>query len=161
LGVKQPTVIEIVHRGGCAPDACFVIPHGTGIAFVGDHVAAGGPPVIAQGNFERWAAVLATLKKNKSITMIVPGRGTPGAPAAMIDETADYIKIATTRVKALIRANRSRSDVVTLIPELLARYAPKGGRAKTTTNLDSVHRQVRAGLERIYDDLRASAASAA
>lgn len=158
LGVKQPTVIDIVHQGGCAPDACFVIPRGSGIAFVGDHVAAGGPPSIAQGKFERWQAVLAALKKNKAITLAVPGRGQPGAPGPMIDETADYIKAATARVKALVRANRSRSDVVALIPDLLARYAPKGSRARSSSNLDSVYRQVRAGLERIYDDLRAAGA---
>jgi hypothetical protein len=155
LGIKQTMVVDIVHQGGCAPDACFVIPRGTGIAFVGDHVAAGSPPAIAQGNFERWQTVLAALKKNKSISMIVPGRGAPGVPGPMIDQTLDYIRVATTRVRALVRANRSRSDVVAMIPDLLARYGSKGSRTRSSSNLDSAYRQVRAGLERIYDDLKA------
>jgi hypothetical protein len=157
LGVKQTTYVDIVHQGGYSTDASFVIPRGSGIAFTGDHVAVGQPPLLAQGHFEQWQAVLAALKKNKAITTVVPGRGAPGDPAAAADETLDYIKTATTRVKALVRANRSRSDAAALASELVAIYMPKAGRgahAKTATNLDAVYRQARAGLERIYDDLK-------
>lgn len=162
LGVKQTAYVDIVHQGGYSTDASFVILRGAGIVFTGDHVAVGQPPLLAQGHFEQWQAVLAGLKKNKAVTTVVPGRGAPGNPAAAADETLDYIKTATTRVKALVRANRSRSDAASLASELVTIYVPKASRsanAKTATNLDAVYRQVRAGLERIYDDLKAGATS--
>jgi glyoxylase-like metal-dependent hydrolase (beta-lactamase superfamily II) len=155
VGTKQPTFVDIVHQGGYTSEACFVIVRDAGIAFVGDHVAIGQPPVLAQGNFEHWQGVLSNLKKMKNVTMVVPGRGPAGVPATAGDETAEFIKTATSKVKALVRSNRSRSDVGALVPELMAAYGKKG--AKANGNADAVQRYVRAGLERIYDDLKTGA----
>lgn len=154
LGTKQPSFIDIVHQGGYSTDACFVIVRDAGIVFAGDHVAIGQPPVLAQGNFEHWQSVLAGLKKMKQMTMVVPGRGPTSVPATAGDETLEFIKAATSKVKALVRSNRSRSDVGALVPELMALYK-KG--AKAGGNNDAVQRYVRAGLERIYDDLKTGA----
>jgi len=159
LGGKQPHFVDVIHYGGYTPDACIVIPRGTGIAFVGDLVAVGQPPLLAQGNFEQWQAVLAALKKNKTITTLVPGRGPVGVPATATDDTTDYIKTAVTRVKALVRANRNRGDVAGLVPDLMSIYGPKGAKGtRHSSNMDAVSRYVRAGLERIYDDLKSGAA---
>jgi glyoxylase-like metal-dependent hydrolase (beta-lactamase superfamily II) len=156
IGTKQPSFIDIAHQGGYSPDACFVIVREAGIVFAGDHVAIGQPPLLAQGNFEHWQSVLAGLKKMKQMTMVVPGRGPAGVPATAGDETLEFIKAATSRVKALVRSNRSRSDVGALVPELMAAYGKKS--AKSNGNADAVQRYVRAGLERIYDDLKTGAA---
>lgn len=156
VGTKQPTYIDIQHQGGYTSDACFVTVREAGILFAGDHVAIGQPPVLAQGNFEHWQTVLANLKKVKNVTMVVPGRGPTGVPATAGDETLEFIKTATSKVKALVRSNRSRSDVGALVPEMMALYSKKG--AKTNGNADAVQRYVRAGLERIYDDLKTGAA---
>lgn len=159
VGTKQPIYVDVMHYGGYAPDACVVTPRGTGVAFVGDLVAVGQPPLLAQGHFEQWLAVLSALKKNKNITTLVPGRGPADAPASITDDTADYIKTATTRVKALVRANRTRSDVAGLVADLMSIYGPKTPKgAKPPANLDAIARYVRAGLERIYDDLKTGAA---
>jgi glyoxylase-like metal-dependent hydrolase (beta-lactamase superfamily II) len=155
IGTKQPAFIDIVHQGGYSSDACFVIVREAGILFAGDHVAIGQPPVLAQGNFEHWQTVLAGLKKMKHIAMVVPGRGPTSVLATAGEETAEFIKAATSKVKALVRSNRSRSDVGALVPELMSLYK-KG--AKTNGNADAVQRYVRAGLERIYDDLKTGAA---
>lgn len=155
LGTKQQSFIDIVHQGGYSSDACFVIVRDAGIIFTGDHVAIGQPPLLAQGNFDHWQGVLAGLKKMKQVTMVVPGRGPTGVPATAGDETLEFIKSATIKVKALVRSNRSRSDVGALVPELMASYGKKG--AKANGNADAVQRYVRAGLERIYDDLKTGA----
>lgn len=155
IGTKQQSFIDTVHQGGYSSDACFVIVRDAGIVFAGDHVAIGQPPVLAQGNFEHWQGVLAGLKKMKQVTMVVPGRGPTGVPATAGDETLEFIKAATSKVKALVRSNRSRSDVGALAPELMSLYGKKG--AKANSNADAVQRYVRAGLERIYDDLKTGA----
>ncbi len=155
IGARQPSFIDIAHQGGYSPDACFVTVRDAGIVFAGDHVAIGQPPLLAQGNFERWPSVLAGLKKVKHMAMVVPGRGPTGVPATAGDETLEFIKAATSKVKALVRSNRSRSDVGALVPELMALYGKRG--ARVGSNADAVQRYVRAGLERIYDDLKTGA----
>jgi len=160
LGAKHAQFVDVMHYGGYSPDACVVLPRDSGIAFAGDLAAVGQPPLLAQGNFELWQAVLAALKKNKAITMMVPGRGPVVPPVEAADETADYIKTATTRVKALVRANRNRSDVAGLVADLMSIYGPKNGKSggSKPSNTDAISRYVRAGLERIYDDLKSGAA---
>lgn len=155
---SQTQFVDVMHYGGYSPDACVVIPRDSGIAFAGDLLAVGQPPLLAQGNFEQWQAVLTALKKNKAIKTVVPGRGSVGTPLAAADDTADYIKTATTRVKALVRANRNRSDVFGLVADLMAIYGPKNSKGGKTSNSDAMGRYVRAGLERIYDDLKSGAA---
>lgn len=156
LGAKQSTFVDVTFAGGYAPDACFVTPRDSGVVFVGDHVAASQPPNLAQGNIEQWQAVLVALKKNRAVTTMVPGRGPVGDAAASVEQTLEYLKVATTRVKAHLRANRNRNDMGALVPDLLALYASKSARGKPSPNLDAMSRQVRAGLEHLYDELQVS-----
>ncbi|MDW8351407.1 MAG: hypothetical protein RML99_05810 [Anaerolineae bacterium] len=154
LGVKHVTFVDVTFQGGYSPDACFVTLRDSGILFTGDHVTYGHPPNLAQGNFERWQSVLAGLKKSRTITMLVPGRGSAtNTPAEAVDATLDYIRSATTRVKALLRAKRSRSEVGALVPDLMALYAPKIARSKSSPAYEVLFREMRAGLEHLYDEL--------
>lgn len=151
---KHPLFVDVVHQGGHANGSVFVYPRDTGIVFTGEHIAVGQPPLIAQGNFDRWNDVLGALRRNKKITVVVPGRGAPGN-ATISAETLDYIKQATAKVKAHIRARRARSEVVALIPDMLKIYAlTDKTAAKANLNLDVVRLNVRAGLERLFDDMR-------
>ncbi|MCS6846675.1 MAG: hypothetical protein RMN52_03045 [Anaerolineae bacterium] len=154
LGVKHVTFVDVTFQGGYSPDACFVTLRDSGIVFVGDHVAVGQPPNLAHGNFERWQTILAALKKNRTITALVPGRGPAGEPAEAVDATLDYIKAATVRVKALVRANRSRSEVSALVPDLMMIYAPKIARSKSSPAYEVLAHEMRAGLEHLYDELQ-------
>lgn len=155
LGVKHVHFVDVTFQGGYSPDACFVTLRDSGILFAGDHVAVGQPPNLALGNFERWLAVLAALKKNRTVTTVVPGRGPAGEPAAAVDATLDYIKAATTRVKALMRSSRSRSEVGALVADLMLLYAPKIARSKASPAYEVLAHEMRAGLEHLYDELQA------
>ncbi|MFN4292955.1 MAG: hypothetical protein ACK4JD_02345 [Thermoflexales bacterium] len=154
LGVKHVTFVDVTFQGGYSPDACFVTLRDSGIVFAGDHVAVGQPPNLAQANLERWQAILAALKKNRTITTLVPGRGPAGEPAEAVDATLDYIKAATVRVRALVRAHRSRSEVGALVPDLMMLYAPKVARSKASPAYEVLAHEMRAGLERLYDELQ-------
>jgi glyoxylase-like metal-dependent hydrolase (beta-lactamase superfamily II) len=155
LGTRHPSFVDAVHRGGYSPDASFVIPRDSGVVFVGNHVVVGHPPDLSQGDFDRWQTILTTLRRNRHVATVVPGWGAPGN-TTIVDETLDYIKVATARVKALVRANRARSDVAALIPELLMLYTTKS--SKGSARQDVLVQHMRAGLERIYDNLKADAA---
>lgn len=154
LGIKHVAFVDVTFQGGYSPDACFVTLRDSGIVFAGDHVAVGQPPNLAEANLERWLAILAALKKNRSITTLVPGRGPAGEPAEAVDATLDYIKAATVRVRALVRAHRSRSEVDALVPDLMMLYAPKVARSKASPAYEVLAREMRAGLERLYDELQ-------
>lgn len=154
IGVKHVHFVDVTFQGGYSPDACFVTLRDSGIIFAGDHVAVGQPPNLAQGNFERWLAVLAALKKNRTVTTVVPGRGPLSEPAAAADATLDYIKAATVRVKALLRSNRSRLEVGGLVTDLMMLYAPKIARSKVSPAYEVLAHEMRAGLEHLYDELQ-------
>jgi len=155
LGVKHTIFVDVTFQGGYSPDACFVTLRDSGIVFTGDHVAVGQPPSLSKGNFERWQDVLVNLKKSRVITALVPGRGPAGEPAKCAEATLDYIKSAMVRVKVLVRARRDRSEVGALVPDLMALYAPKSARHRSSPAYELLSREMRAGLEHLYDELQA------
>jgi glyoxylase-like metal-dependent hydrolase (beta-lactamase superfamily II) len=154
LGQKQPVFVDVQYVGGYAPGAAYVTVRDSGVLFVGEHAAIGQPAALAYGDFGKWSDALNTLKKNKKPTMLVPGRG-PIGDVTSVSETLDYIKTAQSRVKELVRRNKSRGELATLVPDILAAYALKPGKnAKLPFDVTSITQIVRAGLERIYDDLK-------
>ncbi|MCL6510823.1 MAG: hypothetical protein K6U78_09050 [Anaerolineae bacterium] len=155
LGVKHTIFVDVVFQGGYSSDACFVTLRDSGIVFTGDHVVVGQPPNLSKGNFGRWQDILINLKKNRIVTTVVPGRGPAGEPAKCAEATLDYIKSATVRVKALVRARRDRSEVSALVPDLMALYAPKSARNKSSPAYEVLSHEMRAGLEHLYEELQA------
>ena len=154
MGVRHQLHIDVQYIGGYGPGSAFVSVRDTGVLFTGDHVTTGQPPQLAYGDFTRWSDALSALKKNKKVTILVPGHGPVGDLTA-INEVLDYIKLATSRVKALVRGNKSRADVQAIIPDILALYALKAGKTnRQTVDIDAISRVIRAGLERIYDDFK-------
>ena len=58
-------------------------------------------------------------------------------------------------MRAHVRAKRGRNEIVALIPDMLKIYNLTDKSAqKLSINLDIVRLNVRAGLERLFDDLR-------
>lgn len=154
VGHKHPAFVDVQYVGGYAPGACYITVRDSGVTFVGEHAAIGQPAALAYGDFGKWSDALNALKKNKKVTMLVPGRG-PTGDVNSVGETLDYIKTTQSRVKELVRRNKSRSEVAQLVPDILAAYALKPGKnAKLPFDVTSITQIVRAGLERIYDDLK-------
>ena len=183
LGSKQPIHVDVVHIGGYAPGACYVSvretaretikdigkdgnrepissapPQPSGVLFTGEHVTIGQPAALAYGDFARWTDALATLKKNKKVTLLVPGRGATtdaAGMAASLTDTMDFIKSSQAKGKELVRRNKPRSEVAALVPDVLAQYALKPGKGnKLPFDATMITQIVRAGMERIYDDLK-------
>ncbi|MCS6772627.1 MAG: hypothetical protein NZ693_00730, partial [Thermoflexales bacterium] len=154
---QPPLIVDIVHRGGYSLDASMVAPRGTGVLFAGGLVATGQPPALAEGDFPKWLDILAELKKTREYATVVPSRGSLASPLEAAEATIDYIKTAVSRVKALVRANRTRSDLADLAQELTGQYQ-KSRLPDALPDADAIARIIRAGLERIYDDLKAGVA---
>jgi len=150
--------IDVTFQGGYSPDACFVTVRDSGIVFTGDHVAVDQPANLTVGQFERWLEVLTNLKKNRLVSVVVPGRGPASDPVQAAEGTMDFIKTAMTRVKALLRAQRPQSDVSALVPDLMAKYAPQAACQPESPEYALLSREMRAGLEHLYDALKQSVA---
>jgi glyoxylase-like metal-dependent hydrolase (beta-lactamase superfamily II) len=151
---KHTHYVDVTHEGGHSNGSVFVTLRDSGVLFTGEHVATAQPALISAGSFERWNEVLNTLKKNKKVSTIVPGRGTPGG-TLIVGDTLDYIKLATTKIKNHIKAKRARNEVTLLIPDILKHFDLNDKTAtKLNLNLDVVRLNIRAGLERLFDDLR-------
>ncbi len=160
MSVRHPIHVDVQYIGGYGPGSAFVSVRDTGVIFTGDHVTVGQPPQLSYGDFARWNDALAALKKNKKVTTLIPGHG-PVGDSNSVNEVLEYIKLATTRVKMLVRSNKSRADVLSIIPDVLAMYALKLGKTnRQTVDIDHISRIVRGGLERIYDDLKQEGALA-
>ncbi len=161
MGVRHQVHVDVQYVGGYGPGSAFVSVRDTGVLFTGDHVTIGQPPQLSYGDFARWNEGLAALKKNKKVTILIPGHGPVGDLNA-VNDTLEYIKLATSRVKTLVRSNKSRADVLSIIPDVLALYALKPGKTnRQTIDIDHISRVIRGGLERIYDDLKQEGALAA
>jgi hypothetical protein len=59
-----------------------------------------------------------------------------------------YLRDVRSKVRALIRARRQKSDVASLVAAFLPRFPiPNGERER-------MQRRIRAGLEHVYDELK-------
>ncbi len=151
---NPPQLVDIVHQGGYALDASIVVPRGVGVAFVGGIASMNQPPTLTQADFSRWFEVLAALKTQQDFTLVVPGCGPLVTPAEAADFTRIYLETAIARVRELVRANQTRSDLTTLVPELVELCETYGGTNTRRSSAPIDPRVVRAGLERIYDDFK-------
>jgi hypothetical protein len=79
--------------------------------------------------------------------LIVPGRG-PLCDGAATRPLSEYIGLARRRVRSLHTTSRPRADTASVVAELLALFLVPGNER------DRVQRRIKAGLDRIYEELR-------
>jgi glyoxylase-like metal-dependent hydrolase (beta-lactamase superfamily II) len=164
-GSASPLFVDVTFAGGYSPGSACVAVRDTGILFTGDLVAHQEPPSLAGANLDVWLEALANLRRNRKVTTLVPGRGPAGSPDIAAEAQA-YLKAARAGVQRLVKARRERSDVSTLMPDLLALYAGAPGRARrgaaqAAADAETMARRVRAGLENLFDQMNQTEAPVA
>lgn len=141
--------VTVERVDGAAPGSAWVhLPHQR-VLFAGDTLVAETHPFMAAApDTQAWLKTLRTLRRMRfSDTLIVPGRG------ALCDDAAtrplsDYIGLARRRVRSLHAASRPRADTASVVAELLALFPA------SDNERDRVQRRIKAGLDRIYEELR-------
>jgi len=134
---------------GAAPGSASIYLSEQDVLFAGDTVVAGCHPYMAATpDSGAWLRTLRLLRRERyARTVIVPGRG------ALCDQSAtrllsEYLALARRRVRSLHTAGRARADVAALVPEMLEQFpVPEDQR-------DLVQRRVKAGLDRLYEELK-------
>ncbi len=145
---KGDSSILIRHIGGAAPGSVWAYLPEQSILFTGDLMTHNAHPVTAEADIPVWLDALARIQhKDVVIKMIVPGRGSSCTKAA-VEPLADYLRAMRSRVQALVRSRRPRTDTTQLVAEFLDRYpVPEDQR-------ECVQRRIKAGLDHLYDTLK-------
>ncbi len=120
------------------------------IVFVGDSVVVHQHPFISSTTTKNWLESLTILRRSRfAADWIVPGRG-PVVDKDATEPISDYLRLARRRVQSLYRAGRPRADTSTLVPELLEQFP------YDESDLEQVQRRIKAGLDRIYEEVKAT-----
>ena len=120
------------------------------VVFAGDSVVTGQHPVITESSSKAWLNALVSLRQERySGWTIVPGRGRI-EPISRSELLSDYLRVARRRITSLLRAERPRSEIASLMAEFMSLF-PYDHKHK-----DDVIRRVKIGLEAIYEELRDS-----
>lgn len=148
--VKGGVELQLTHRPGPAPGAIWVELPAQGVAFVGDTVTHGVPPLMQDCQIDAWLEQLAEMgRKRFAVKTIVPGRGSPLNKAGL-KPTVDFLRLARRRVASLARGGKGRAAAGALAEELLkASFSVPASRREHFT------RRLRVGLEHLYDALAA------
>jgi glyoxylase-like metal-dependent hydrolase (beta-lactamase superfamily II) len=141
--------IELVSKPSATLGSVWVVLRDEKIVFTGDSVLVGQHPHISDGASKAWLDALRLLRLERHADWkVVPGRGEVCSPAGTAP-LSEYLRVARRRIASLLYAHRQRAEVAQLLPEFLAFF-----RYEASLH-DQVQRRVRAGLEAIYDEMRA------
>ena len=141
--------VTVERVAGAAPGSARIYLREQDVLFAGDTLVVGTHPYLAAApDTGAWLKTLRTLRRARfSKTTIVPGRG-PLCDQSATQPLSEYITLARRRVRSLHTAGRARVDTVALVAELLPLFpAPDDER-------ELVQRRIKAGLDRLYEELR-------
>jgi cyclase len=145
--LKGTREVHLIYAGGHTPATIIVYVPDEKVLFTGDVVVNGQHPAMGQADTKEWLGALNTIRKMK-VNVLVPGHG----PLCDLETTyhlSEYIRQARSKVRSLYRANKSKSEVSSLVAEVAALY-PFPSEQKSR-----VEKRIRAGLNRIYDEMKA------
>jgi glyoxylase-like metal-dependent hydrolase (beta-lactamase superfamily II) len=134
--------------GGATPGSVWVELPDQGVVFAGDLVTQNTHPFMSEAATLKWLDRLAELRdSNYFATKIVPGRG-GSYRRADTQKVATYLTDMRQRVRQLMTERRSKFDAAELVPDFLHRFPIPD------SEHERVQRRIRAGLERVSEELK-------
>jgi glyoxylase-like metal-dependent hydrolase (beta-lactamase superfamily II) len=147
--------IDLYHTPSATPGSLWVSINAEGVLFVGDTVVIGQHPPLAEAETTSWLAALERLEREETeAEIIVPGRG-PKPDREGVTALRAFIETAQKRVCGLYAAGRPRAETSALVPELAEQFPVPPPRSEGT--VEWLHRQLKAGLDHLYDECKAGA----
>jgi len=141
--------VTVERVSGAAPGSAWIYLPEQDVLFAGDTLVAESHPFLAAApDTQAWLSTLRSLRRPRfSKTRFVPGRG-PLCDQSATRPLSEYIALARRRVRSLHTARRARVDTASLVAELLPLFpVPNDER-------EVVQRRIKAGLDRLYEELR-------
>ena len=147
------SAVDLVSRPGATAGSLWVILNDARVIFVGDTAITRQHPYIDSCASKNWLEILRILRQERySDWTIVSGREGV-VDIAQTEQLSEYLRVARRRVSGLLRTDGPRSEVSAFIPEMQEYFPIHNGRERT-------QRRIKAGLEAIYDEMRAIAEEA-
>ncbi len=144
---KPQVIVRSV--GGANPGSVWVELPDQGVVFAGDLVTLNTHPFMSEANTAVWLERLAELRDPEYFaTKIVPGRGT-GFRRADTRKVSKYLDDMRGRVRKMMIERRGKIDASELMPLFLDRFPIPPGET------ERVQRRIKAGLEKVYEELKA------
>lgn len=144
---KGDRIIEVHHFGGHTPATLGVYLADSKVLFTGNVVVQGCHPDLSQADSRRWLAALDRIQ-GMDVEIIVPGRGSL-CKLEDLDVIAAYIREMQRRVAELYQGGASRREAVEKVRNAMTSRFPV-----SKEEAEIVATQIRAGVERIYEETR-------
>jgi glyoxylase-like metal-dependent hydrolase (beta-lactamase superfamily II) len=141
--------VTVTQVAGAALGSAWVRLAEQDVLFAGDTVVVGRPPIMsATSDSKAWLSTLSLLRRPRfAETRIVPGRGGLCGPDAT-RQLSDYISLARRRVRSLHSSGQARADIGALVAEMSSVFPVSDEES------DLAQRSIKAGLDRLYEELR-------
>lgn len=140
--------VTLSHAAGPSPGSIWICLHDAGVIFTGDCVVVDTHPPLENMCSEEWLNNLGVLSDRGSwAEIIVPGRG-PVSDLTAIEPIEEYLRRLRSVVRRHIDAGQPRERLLHLVSEFVPLF-PIGRLPQ-----DWLKRQIKLGLERIYDELK-------
>jgi glyoxylase-like metal-dependent hydrolase (beta-lactamase superfamily II) len=142
--------VTVTHVAGAAPGSAWVYLPEQDVLFAGDTLVTESHPFMASApDTKAWLGTLTSLRRTRfAKTIIVPGRG-PLCDQSATRPLSEYVALARRRVRSLYKPDQSRVDMTDVVAELLP-ILPVSDDER-----ELVQRRIKAGLDRLYEELGA------
>jgi cyclase len=148
LHTNKPRVV-VRPVGGANGGSLWVELPDQGVVFAGDLVTLNTHPFMSEANTVVWLERLAELRApDYFAAKIVPGRGA-GFRRADTEQVTGYLSDMRDRVRKLMVERRGKADPAELMPLFLDRFPITPGET------ERVQRRIKAGLEKVAEELKA------
>jgi glyoxylase-like metal-dependent hydrolase (beta-lactamase superfamily II) len=124
------------------------------VLFTGDTVVVGVHPPLTDIDLPAWLNALERLCQDPRFqdTIIVPGRG-PLSDVSAVEPLVEYLRIACSRTEEIYAEGRPKAELNEVAAKLLPLYPVADGQR------ERVQRQIKLGLDNLYDVLKAADAA--
>jgi cyclase len=138
--------IHFVYLGGHTPATSGVWLPSERVLFTGDVVVVGEHPSLGQSQSKEWLDLLTRLRK-MSLKHIVPGHG-PLCNVEATEPVSEYIRTMRSKVRSQYRSGRTKSEAAVVINQMIDYFPYRSG------DKSFVEKRIRAGISRVYDEMK-------
>ncbi len=139
--------LHFVHFGGHTPATSGLYLPNEKILFTGDLIVVNEHPALGQCNSEEWLMKLRWLRKQK-FSVIVPGHGEMCNVEAS-EPVSEYIRAMRSKVRKQYKSGRTKAEAAVVISQMIDYFPYKPGEKSI------IEKRIRAGVSRVYDEMKA------
>lgn len=139
--------LHFIHLGGHTPATSGLYLPEERILFSGDVVVVNEHPAMGQCDSKEWLERLQWLRKQK-FAMIVPGHG----ELCNVEAThpvSDYIRTMRAKVRGQYKSGRTKAEAAVIISQMIDFFPYQPGEKSL------IEKRIRAGVSRVYDEMKA------